>query len=58
MISIAELQKQIGTLTRSVGYEKQHFILTNRGYELGAILPYTEYLELMKLRSAQPARKR
>ena len=52
-ISIADLQKQIGTLTRAVGYEKQHFILTNHGYELGAILPYAEYQELMKMRNAQ-----
>lgn len=54
-ISVAELQKQIGTITRNVGYEKQHFILTNHGYEFAAILPYAEYQALVKLRNAHEA---
>jgi prevent-host-death family protein len=54
-ISVAELQKQVGTITRSVGYEKQHYILTNRGYAFAAIIPIADYNEFQRLMETHKA---
>ena len=49
-ISILELHRKISTMTKRVGQEKKHLLVTNHGLEFSAIIPIADYHEYLKLR--------
>ena len=49
-ISILELHRKISAMTKRVGQEKKHLLVTNHGLEFSAIIPIADYHEYLKLR--------
>jgi len=46
-VTATMLQREVGTILRRVGQEKQHLIVERDGFPVVAIIPVVEY-ELMK----------
>ena len=50
ILSVLELHRQIGAVSKKVGQEKKHLLLTNHGLEFSAIIPIADYHEYIRLR--------
>jgi PHD/YefM family antitoxin component YafN of YafNO toxin-antitoxin module len=52
-ISVKELQKNVGLLTRLVGNEKKHLVIVTRGLEFAVILPISDYHNLIQAKKTK-----